>query len=529
MKRHNIALLSIGVAGLFLAVPSATATTVVATTGSAIPLGLCDATGGASGNMAQGYVTAVGWSQTQGYSNVTIGAALDDFAGSHPNFTAYLTTQIGPGTSATQEIASASVVGPNVANPTTSLTTIFTGLTVGPGTYYLTIYGDVNAGLVGLPPLPGDCWTYTTSPTTTLDTGVTLLLGNGEAAGVAAYPPASAIPASGGQSFPLLFQVTGTPVTPPSLSKSFGSIAISSGGSVTLSFTVTNPNSSTTLTGIGFSDTLPSGLMISTPNGLTGSCGGGTISALAGSNQITLVGGSLAASASCTFSVSVTSNGSVAGYITNTTSTVSSNDAIPGDPASAILFIGQPFQVNYSANLNFGESYIDIGNAGANGAPLLGPGFGAAAGNICVNVYAFDPSEELISCCSCLVTPGQTVNLGVKADLTSKTLTGVVPTSVTIKLLATLAGGSGTGTTCNNSAATAAGTLANGTTAFRTTLHATPVSGSYETTETPFTPATLSAGELASITGRCASIIGNASGFGICTSCRIGALGGSKL
>jgi hypothetical protein len=73
-----------------------------------------------------------------------------------------------------------------------------------------------------------------------------------------------------------------------------------------------------------------------------------------------------------------------------------------------------PFQVRYAANLNIGESYIDITNTGANGAPLLGPGFGGASGNICANVYAFDPGEELISCCSCLITPDQTVNLGGK-------------------------------------------------------------------------------------------------------------------
>jgi hypothetical protein len=115
-----------------------------------------------------------------------------------------------------------------------------------------------------------------------------------------------------------------------------------------------------------------------------------------------------------------------------------------------------PVQVGYAANLNIGESYIDITNTGANGAPLLGPGFGAASGNICVNVYSFDPGEELISCCSCLVTPDQTVNLGVNRDLTVKTLTGVVPTSVTVKLLATLAGTNGTGTSCTNSAATVA-------------------------------------------------------------------------
>src|ERR1700683_3834377 len=175
--------------------------------------------------------------------------------------------------------------------------------------------------------------------------------------------------------------------------------------------------------------------------------------------------------------------------------------------------LDSPFQVRYAANLNIGESYIDITNTGANGAPLLGPGFGGASGNICVNVYAFDPSEELISCCSCLITPDQTVNLGVNMDLTAKTLTGVVPTSVTVKLLATLAGSGGGGTSCTNTAATATiATIANGMAAWGTTLHATPTAGNFATTERGFTGATLSAGELASITGRCATIIGNASG-----------------
>jgi hypothetical protein len=143
--------------------------------------------------------------------------------------------------------------------------------------------------------------------------------------------------------------------------------------------------------------------------------------------------------------------------------------------AFAQITADAPFQVRYAANLNIGESYIDITNTGANGAPLLGPGFGAASGNICVNVYAFDPGEELISCCSCLITPDQTVNLGVNRDLTVKTLTGVVPTSVTVKLLATLAGSGGAGTSCTNSAATTTTGVA-GLAAWGTTLHATPPS-----------------------------------------------------
>lgn len=186
-----------------------------------------------------------------------------------------------------------------------------------------------------------------------------------------------------------------------------------------------------------------------------------------------------------------------------------------------------PFQVRYAANPAAGESYINIVNTGANGAPLLGPGFGGAAGNICVNVYAFSPDEQLISCCSCLITPNGVVNLGVNRSLTIKTLTGVVPSSVVVKLLSTLAGPGGTGSSCSNSAATVTtATIVGGMAAWGTTLHAK--GAGFDTTETAFTPATLSAGELASIGGRCASILGNGSGFGVCLDCRAGALGGSK-
>jgi hypothetical protein len=318
--------------------------------------------------------------------------------------------------------------------------------------------------------------------------------------------------------------------SPPSLSKVFGEVSIGAGSSTTLSFTLMNPNHTVTLDALQFSDTLPAGLVISTPSVITGSCGGGTIIAPAGNNLITVGSATLAPQASCAFSVNVTADGTVMGYLTNTTSTVTSTEALPGAAASATIFVGNPFQVSYGANLNIGDSAIDIANTGASGAPLLGPGFGGASGNICVNVYAFDPSEELIACCSCLITPDQTVNLGVNRDLTVKTLTGAIPTSVTIKLLSTLAGGDGTGTSCTNSAASVTSAqLANGMASWGTTLHATPPVGSYATTERAFTGATLSAGELASAGGRCAAILGNGSGFGVCNSCRAGALGALKL
>ena len=189
-----------------------------------------------------------------------------------------------------------------------------------------------------------------------------------------------------------------------------------------------------------------------------------------------------------------------------------------------------PFQIRYAANLTSGDSVINITNSGANGASLFGPGFGGAVGNICVNVYAFSPDEQLVSCCSCLVTPNGLVSLSVNNDLISNTLTGVRPSSVVVKLVSTLAGYEGStaegssGTSCTNSAATG-GLLAPGMLAWGTTIHAGAAAGTLATTETAFSPATLSTDEFASITNRCTNIIGNGSTFGICRSCRPGALG----
>lgn len=92
-----------------------------------------------------------------------------------------------------------------------------------------------------------------------------------------------------------------------------------------------------------------------------------------------------------------------------------------------------PYQVSYAANLNVGDSYVNLTN------------FGTISGNdpagvICVNVYVFDPNEEPVSCCACPVTPNGPRSLSVRNHLISKPLTpGNAPTSVVVKLLATAA------------------------------------------------------------------------------------------
>jgi hypothetical protein len=131
--------------------------------------------------------------------------------------------------------------------------------------------------------------------------------------------------------------VTVVVVAPPTILKVFGAPSIPLNGSTSLSFTVHNPNAGTPLTGVGFSDMLPAGLVISTPNGLAGSCGGGTITATQNTSVISLSGASLGASASCGFSVSVT--GTAAGTKNNTTGNVSSTEGGTGGVALASLIV----------------------------------------------------------------------------------------------------------------------------------------------------------------------------------------------
>ncbi|MBM0279102.1 DUF3494 domain-containing protein, partial [Micromonospora sp. STR1s_6] len=117
-------------------------------------------------------------------------------------------------------------------------------------------------------------------------------------------------------------------IAPPTISKAFGDATIPADGTTSLSFTLTNPNVGTALTGVTFSDALPAGLVVATPNGLTGSCGGGTIAATAGGGSISLAGATLPAGGSCTFSVNVT--GTTSGTKVNTSSPVDSNESGPG-------------------------------------------------------------------------------------------------------------------------------------------------------------------------------------------------------
>src|SRR5579884_2861766 len=111
-----------------------------------------------------------------------------------------------------------------------------------------------------------------------------------------------------------------TVINPPSITKAFGAASIPLNGSTSLTFTITDSNVNSALNGLAFTDTLPAGLVVSTPSGLNNTCGG-TATAAAGSSSVSLTGGTLAAGASCTVTVNV--QGTTAG-VKNNSVTVSS-------------------------------------------------------------------------------------------------------------------------------------------------------------------------------------------------------------
>lgn len=109
---------------------------------------------------------AISWTQSSTFDNVSITADLYNLSGVDTTGTFYLLDALGPGTTAAvDEIARVSVSSSSAGTATFSL---FSGLTLGPGTYYLTYeYDPQTASLFWSEAVPG--------ATVTLDASVSAL------------------------------------------------------------------------------------------------------------------------------------------------------------------------------------------------------------------------------------------------------------------------------------------------------------------------------------------------------------------
>ena len=142
------------------------------------------------------------------------------------------------------------------------------------------------------------------------------------------------------------------------LTKAFGADSIPLNGTTSLTFTIINPESQP-MTGVALNDNLPGGLAVSTPNGLTGSFGGGSVTAEDGSNRILLSGASLAPKASLSFTLNVT--GTDAGKKDNTAFATAflENSTMNHNASASVVVLAEPVPVKKESGAWLDKSTIE--------------------------------------------------------------------------------------------------------------------------------------------------------------------------
>jgi hypothetical protein len=302
--------------------------------------------------------------------------------------------------------------------------------------------------------------------------------------------------------------------SPPGSDKKFLPDSVLPNVRSTMTITVTNVNPTLDFTGLAFSDSLPSGMAVASPNGVVNTCGG-AVSAPSGGGTVALTGGTLPHGGSCSVAVDVTA--SPLGDYTNCV-IVTTTNAGSAQQVCAILHVvdqppnppDDPCAIRYFSNLTSGDSLVNVSNAGTS---TVHP-----QGHICANFYVFDPDEELLACCACKISPNAIKSVSLTQDVTPYMVHSA--TSLIIKLVATTPAAG----VCNPALVTTSN-LATGMRAWATTIHAQPIPpGGFGVTETRFARCGLPPADLALLTTRCAFLQQNGSGYGICRACRDGGL-----
>ncbi|MDQ3011915.1 MAG: ice-binding family protein, partial [Acidobacteriota bacterium] len=157
--------------------------------------------------------------------------------------------------------------------------------------------------------------------------------------------PAGALQTSNGNNpAPAIATLTVIPPGPaaPLLSKAFNPATINAGGVSTLTITLSNPNAGAATLSMPLTDTLPPGVLIAPAPNASTTCGGGVVTANAGTNMVTLAMGAIipgGAPGTCTVVVNVTA--ALAGNYINTIAAgaLQTNNGNNASPAIATLTV----------------------------------------------------------------------------------------------------------------------------------------------------------------------------------------------
>lgn len=160
----------------------------------------------------------------------------------------------------------------------------------------------------------------------------------------------------------------------------------------------------------------------------------------------------------------------------------------------------------------FFSGYFDFGSGSTldNMIRLENPT--AASGNLCAMIYIFDTREELGECCGCLLTPNQ-IRYGSIKGVIGSVWVGDPPNKGVIQIITAAPNKVGSLNQCSPLQSYLPTPTLNGW-----ITHAQNFSGISSLTEVPLTDngsADVSESNLLITT--CGGLVGNASGFGICT------------
>jgi hypothetical protein len=146
-------------------------------------------------------------------------------------------------------------------------------------------------------------------------------------------------------------------VLPPLIDKQFSPNPIPSSGVSTITFTIINPNQSDAISGVAFSDTLPTSpgnVTIANPTGAsTAGCGSPTYSPVIAAGSITFSGGTITAGGTCTVKVNVTASTTTSnltgtlGFANNSTAVTGSGTAFSSELAAGrtIYILSIPYTI----------------------------------------------------------------------------------------------------------------------------------------------------------------------------------------
>lgn len=169
-------------------------------------------------------------------------------------------------------------------------------------------------------------------------------------------------------------------LTAPTITKAFAPTSIATGGTSTLTITLSNSNG-TAITGAAFTDTYPSGLVNDASPAASTTCVGGAVTANVGAGSLSLSGATIPATGNCTVTVPVTSTSS--GYYNNNIpagALTSANAGVNGAAATAQLTVAAPPLITKSFNptsvATGANSTMTITFTNPNSVQLTGVGFG---------------------------------------------------------------------------------------------------------------------------------------------------------